>query len=290
MTFVRRPRGLSYGQYPQLGLDGGVDGVELGDVPGPPGRPAAAGDKLVRVMPLRFVLLQARRADDPMLERERRSFAEHLDVEAERIVPLNLLDGPVGPADLDRGDALLVGGSGEYYVSKDHLPHAEEVFDLLREVTERGYPTFASCFGYQLLVRALGGAVAHDPASTEVGTVELRLTAEGRGDPLLGQMPQRFAGQLGRKDRAVTLPPGVPNLVASERNPHQALRIPGKPVWATQFHPELTGEENRARFERYLDAYAEHMSAEERELALAGFRPSRESNTLLRRFVELVFG
>lgn len=241
-------------------------------------------------MPLRFVLLQARRPDDPMLGRERRSFAEHLAVDPARVVPVNLLDGPVGPADLERGDALLVGGSGEYYVSKDHLPHAERVFDLLREVAEHGHPTFASCFGYQLLVRALGGEVAHDPASTEVGTVELALTVEGRADPLLSQMPARFAGQLGRKDRAVSLPKGIPNLASSERNPHQALRIPGRPVWATQFHPELTGEENRARFERYLDAYAEHMSAEERALALAGFRPSPESNTLLRRFVELVFG
>lgn len=241
-------------------------------------------------MPLRFVLLQARHADDPMLARERVSFAEHLDVDLAGIVPLNLLDGPVGPSDLGRGDALLIGGSGEFYVSKDHLPHAEAVFDLLREVAARGVPTFASCFGYQLMVRALGGEVAHDPASTEVGTVDLALTAEGREDPLLGQMPERFAGQLGRKDRAVTLPPGIPNLVASRRNPHQALRIPGKPVWATQFHPELTGEENRARFERYLDAYAVHMSDEEREQALAGFHPSPESNTLLRRFVELVFG
>lgn len=241
-------------------------------------------------MSLRFVLLQARHPDDPMLSRERISFADHLDVEAAAIVPLNILDGPVRPADLGRGDALLVGGSGEYYVSKDHLPHAEEAFDLLREVAGRGHPTFASCFGFQLMVRALGGEVAHDPASTEVGTVELTLTPEGREDPLLGQMPERFAGQLGRKDRAVSLPPGIPNLVASERNPHQALRIPGAPVWATQFHPELTGDENRARFERYLDAYAAHMSAEERERALGGFHPSPESNSLLRRFVELVFG
>jgi hypothetical protein len=30
-------------------------------------------------MLLRFILLQARHHDDPMLTRERRSFAEHLD-------------------------------------------------------------------------------------------------------------------------------------------------------------------------------------------------------------------
>jgi GMP synthase (glutamine-hydrolysing) len=239
---------------------------------------------------LRFLLLQARHHDDPMLARERRSFAEHLDVPEEQVVPLNLLDGPVGPADLERGDALLIGGSGDYYVSKDHLPHAEAVFDLLREVAARGFPTFASCFGFQLLVRALGGEIVHDPQTTEVGTLDLALTAEGRCDPLLGQLPERFAAQLGRKDRAARMPPGVPNLAASDLNPHQALRLPGRPVWATQFHPELTAEENRARFERYLAGYAGHMSDEEREAALARFRPSPEANSLLRRFVRLVFG
>lgn len=241
-------------------------------------------------MPLRFVLLQARYADDPMLVRERRSFAEHLDVPEDRVVPVDLLDGPVGPADLARGDALLIGGSGDFYVSKDHLPHAESVYDLLREVAARGHPTFASCFGFQLLVRALGGEIVHDPATTEVGTHELALTDEGRADPLLGTLPERFPAQLGRKDRAARMPDGVPTLAASGVNPHQALRLPGRPVWATQFHPELTGEENRARFARYLDGYSSHMSAEEREQALSSFHPSPDANALLRRFVRLVFG
>ena len=241
-------------------------------------------------MRLRFVLLQARDHDDPMLDRERRSFAEHLDVDDQRVVPLNILDGRVSPEDLERGDALLIGGSGDYYVSKDHLPHAESVYDLLRDVAARGHPTFASCFGFQLIVRALGGEIVHDPATTEVGTLDLRLTVEGKGDPLLGQLPERFAAQLGRKDRAARMPDGVPNLAASALNRHQALRLPGKPVWATQFHPELTGDENRARFERYLAGYSAHMSDGEREAALSRFRPSPEANSLLRRFVRLVFG
>lgn len=240
-------------------------------------------------MALRFLLLQARENDDPMLVRERGSFAEHLEIGEERIVPLNVLDGPVSAADLGRADALLIGGSGDYYVSKDHLPHAESVYDLLREVAERGHPTFASCFGFQLMVRALGGEVVHDPETTEVGTLDLELTSDGRGDELLGQLPERFPAQLGRKDRALTMPPGVPNLAASALNPHQALRLPGRPVWATQFHPELTGDENRARFERYLASYAANMTAEEREAALDRFQPSPEANTLLRRFVRLVF-
>jgi len=241
-------------------------------------------------MPPRFLLLQARHDHDPMLERERRSFALHLGVELEAVDGHNLLDSPVAPAAVRRSDALLIGGSGEYYVSKRNLPQQEALFEVLVEVADTGHPTFASCFGYQCMVQALGGEIVHDPASAEVGTLELELTGEGREDPLFGQLPRRFAAQLGRKDRAARLPLGVPNLATSEINPHQALRIPGKPVWASQFHPELDGPENRARFERYLDLYSRHMTLEERQQALERFHPSPEANTLLRRFVELVFG
>lgn len=241
-------------------------------------------------MPLRYLLVQARHPDDPMLEHERRSFAAHLGAEIEQIEALNLIERPAAESDLRRCDALLVGGSGEYYISKRHLPNEESFFALLVAAAQRGHPTFASCFGFQAMARALGGEVVHHPESTEVGTHELRLTEAGRQDPLLGQLPERFAAQLGRKDRVDVMPPGVPNLVTGDANRHQALRIPGQPVWATQFHPELTGSENRTRFERYLEGYAGAMSAEKRAEALAGFGPSPEANTLLERFVRLVFG
>lgn len=254
-----------------------------------PANPRANAGREAREL-IRFLLLQARASHDPMLQREVRSFALHLGVEEEAVTSHNLLDGPVTVAEVWRHDALLIGGSGEYYVSKRNLPYQEELFAVLCEVAERGHPTFASCFGYQCMVQALGGEIVHDPPSAEVGTLELRLTAEGLEDPLFGQLPERFHAQLGRKDRAARVPEGVPNLAASDVNPHQALRIPGKPVWASQFHPELDGPENRARFERYLALYSAHMSVEERRQALARFHPSPEANTLLRRFVELVFG
>ncbi len=239
-------------------------------------------------MPPTILLLQARRPDDPARFEERSSFAAKCGLEEESVVPLNLLDETLSLARVLRHDALMVGGSGEFYVSNASLPGFPEVLELLREVVEAGHPTFASCFGFQLMVKALGGEIVYDPENTEVGTYTLRLTDAGRIDPLFSELPGRFRAQMGRKDRASRMPAGIPNLASSERSPFQALRVPGKPIWATQFHPELDAATNRGRFERYMEGYSASMTEEERRAALDRFHDSPETEALLPRFVALV--
>jgi GMP synthase (glutamine-hydrolysing) len=241
-------------------------------------------------MNVRILLLQAREPGDPIGFEERRSFAEKAGIDEARIVPHDLLQGPPSVAEIRRFDALMVGGSGEYYVSRGDLPQFRTVLEVLAETVEHGHPTFASCFGFQLLVEALGGRVIHDATAIEVGTYELSLTVAGMQDELFGTLPGSFQAQLGRKDRAERLPPGVRHLASSLLCPYQAFRVPDKPIWTTQFHPEMNDEENRRRFLRYLNGYAGHMSPEEREEALQRFRAGPEATQLIRRFLDLVFG
>ncbi len=241
-------------------------------------------------MALKILLLQARRENDPSRIEERRSFAQKAGVDVNQIVPHDLLEGPPTLAEVRRHDALMIGDSGDFYVSKRNLHGFDSLLELLAEVAELGHPTFASCFGFQCMVAALGGEVIHDPRNTEVGTYRLTLTEKGRKDELFGALPLTFAAQLGRKDRAAKLPQGVENLAASPKAPFQALRIPGKPVWASQFHPELDRRTNRERFLIYLDGYSAHMSEEERAKALEQFEESPETSRLLSKFLQLVFG
>jgi GMP synthase (glutamine-hydrolysing) len=244
----------------------------------------------IKVKPsLKILLLQARNPDDLVRAEERQSFAAKAGLALEQIVPYDLLAGPPTPAQLRPYDALMVGGSGDYYVSKQNLPDFERLMALLQEVVVQGQPMFASCFGFQLLVKALGGEIVYDAAGTEVGTYELTLTEGGRQDELLGNLPPRFMAQLGRKDRATSLPPGCSHLAASQRAPFQALRIPGQPIWATQFHPELSGRENRLRFDRYRKGYGSVMSPAEQQSVLDRFQPSPETERLISRFLDLVF-
>ena len=239
---------------------------------------------------LKILLLQARNYGDLAQAEERASFAEKAGLDLEQIVPWDLLSCPPSLGEVLGYDALMVGGSGDFYVSRANLPCFSEAMELMQEVVARGHPTFASCFGFQVMVKALGGEIVYDADGMEVGTYDLTLTEAGQGDELLGGLPRHFPAQLGRKDRAAALPPGCVNLAFSERSPYQALRIPGQPIWATQFHPELSGEENWTRFQRYFEGYASVMSEEERRVARSRFRESPGTTALIRRFVELVFG
>lgn len=225
-----------------------------------------------------------------MKDEERKSFAAKAGLDAERIVPQDILGGPPSLKQVRSHDALMVGGSGDYYVSKRNLPYFDATLDFLREVIDVAHPMFASCFGYQLIVEALGGEIVHDPEHLEVGTYDLTLTDAAIEDELFSYLPRTFRAQLGRKDRAERLPPGTVNLATSAFCPAYALRIPGKPIWATQFHPELDREENQARFIYYLEGYGSFMTPAERQETLDRFGESPEANELIPRFLKLVLG
>lgn len=239
---------------------------------------------------VKVLLLQARESSDPMRQQERRCFARKAGLSPERFTPFDLLAGPPTLAEIKRYDALMVGGSGDYYVSKGNLPGFEELLAVLREVAAAGHPTFASCFGFQLMVEALGGEIVHDVDNIEVGTYEITLTDAGAGDPLFGYLPERFPAQVGRKDRAARLPPNTVHLATSERCPFHALRLPGQPIWATQFHPELDREENRARYINYLEGYGSILNPVEQEQVMERFQESPQAEELIPRFLNLLFG
>ncbi|MCB9418202.1 MAG: type 1 glutamine amidotransferase [Ardenticatenaceae bacterium] len=241
-------------------------------------------------MTVKILLLQARHADDDARLEEHSSFANMAGVADTQVIPYGLLASTPSLADVRRYDALMVGGSGDYYVSKGNLPNFQAVLGLLADVVAVGQPMFASCFGFQLLVSALGGEIVYDAHHAEVGTYDVTLTENGRSDDLFNFLPDTFRAQLGRKDRASRLPDGVLHLASSENAPFQALCVPGKPIWATQFHPELTKATNLARFKRYMTGYASIMDEVEVEKTLARFDESPEANQLIGRFMQLVFG
>ena len=236
----------------------------------------------------RLLLLQARRPDDHAKMEERTSFAARLHLPLDAIVSHDLLQGPPTLDKVKAYQAVLIGGAGEFDVSKHNLPHFDATQQRLREIVNLGHPMFASCFGFQMLVQALGGRIIPDPENAEVGAFPLYLTPEAQEDELFGVLPPIFMAQLGHKERAERLPPGVINLAYSDRVAYQAFRVPGKPIWATQFHPELTREENLLRFQRYLSIYSKLFTAEEIQQTLANFRPSPETEKLLPRFLELI--
>ena len=220
-----------------------------------------------------------------MLAQEKTCFASAAEIDENEIATHNLALGPPTVAAVHEHRALLIGGSGEYLVSERNLPGFDQLMGIFRDVAETGFPTFASCFGFQTMVEALGGRIVFDADNAEVGTYEVRLTAEGESDSLVGILPPVFLAQQGHKDRAASLPPGAVHLASSGLAPFQAFRLPGKPIWATQFHPELTRDTNVERFETYRAKYRGHLELDDAGVEKVSFAESPEPTRLLPEFL-----
>lgn len=229
---------------------------------------------------MRVLVLQSRYLSDPMLEHERDCFVAATGRSRRELYFRNVITGLPKPSEIPTFDALILGGSGDFSVAEGDQPFFGPLKDFLVWIVERGFPTFGCCFGYQLLVDAMGGRVIRDPGRAELGSVEVELTDQGVVDPLFGQLPRRFVAQMGHFDRATVLPEGVPNLAMSENCPHQAIRVPGAPIWATQFHPELDQQGNIDRCVAYIDEFDQ----------IEGYQalPSPHALGILPRFLELV--
>lgn len=236
---------------------------------------------------LRYTLLQARNAADLARDEEHAAFAVRLSVSEDHIRCVDVLTTSLDLGILEGVDALLIGGSGDHSVLDD-TPAIHGFIGFLEKVCELGFPTFASCFGFQGLALALGGSVVSDASRAEVGSYPLTVTPAGAIDPLFSSLPVPFIAQLGHKDHVTSLPAGVENLAQSERSHFQALKVVGKPIYATQFHPELTWQENRMRFLRYMKTYGAIFGEEVAKERLDSHVPGPEANTLLARFVDLV--
>lgn len=236
---------------------------------------------------INFLLLQARTPEDPAGPHEREAFQEIMGRKPEAFRYWSLLDGAPPGKLLDEVDCVLVGGSGDFGVGDAaENPWLIPFIEFMGELAEGGFPTFASCFGFQALCAAYGGTVESDKSRAEVGTFELTVTPDGESDPLFGPLKPHFNAQLGHKDHVTSLPDGVVHLASSERSEFQALRIEGKPIYATQFHPELSMVRNRERFMRYLEDYSDPSMPDSTEKVLAAYRETKLASSVLRRYVD----
>lgn len=221
-----------------------------------------------------------------MLGQEVGCFAEMLACDRSQLTPHSLLKSKPSRSMLDTHDAVLIGGSGDFSAAGEG-EWLERTFDALRDLHTLSKPTFGSCWGFQALCRALGGDCVHDLANAELGSIAMTLTDAGRDDPLFAGLPATFLGHSGHEDRVTDLPADAELLASSATVPQQAVRFTGKPIYATQFHPELTAKtffERIAAYPKYVEQIAGVSIDEFRKRC----HETPEANGLLRRFVDIV--
>ncbi len=187
-----------------------------------------------------------------MAEHERFAFRNALGIDRDHLDVWDLIDGAPGRDRLGAADMVLIGGSGQHSVAEGrNAPWIPDALRTMEELHRTARPTFASCWGFQALARALGGRVVTDPGLAELGVLTLRLTRPGRQDPVFSELGDSFRAVLGHEDSVVELPDGAVCLASSPKVENLAFRFRGRPIYATQFHPELDREGLRDRMRRY---------------------------------------
>ncbi|MBC7970025.1 MAG: type 1 glutamine amidotransferase, partial [Verrucomicrobia bacterium] len=109
---------------------------------------------------LKLLLLQIR--DDAVTcQEELDEFIRYSQLDAKQFAVLNTFETPTFEATCIEGyDALLVGGSSDASVTQpEQYPFVDDAECLLVYCWQKSIPVFASCFGFQAAVEALGGRV-----------------------------------------------------------------------------------------------------------------------------------
>ncbi len=205
-----------------------------------------------------FLILQLR-PETEVADDEYRAFLDKGGIAPDRARRIRL-DQEALPHDLRLDDfAGVIVGGGPGCVSD--LPDAKApvearieaaVLSLMPEICARDLPFLGCCYGIGILGRHLGAPVGKDLYGEPVGAVACEVTPEGRADPLLDGLPERFAALVGHKEAMEALPHGSAALVTSAPCPFQMVRH-RRNVYATQFHPEADGEVFALRIRIYRE-------------------------------------
>jgi len=142
--------------------------------------------------------------------------------------------------DLRTVDGIIITGSpASVYTNPPHW--TSSFIGHLQDVLDHNVPTLGVCYGHQVLATAAGADVLPHPESREIGTVQLRLTEQGKRHPLFRGISSPFTVQETHEDVVVRLPDelSVQVLAGNTHNEYQALAY-SDTVFGVQFHPEIT--------------------------------------------------
>ncbi len=242
---------------------------------------------------MKKILLIQSRLSSVMIEAEHEGYSRIL--KDHKVEALSTLDDSVSWSTpeswLVNYDAVIIGGSGDLDFDGGRAEHDEariisqQLASKMRPFVEylltKDFPTLGICYGHQLVSECLGVKVINDHEQKKVGTYEVCLTAEGRQDRLLANLPDKFLAQYGHKDSLSTIPNGATLLATGERCRTSLLRF-GHNFYTMQFHPELDSEEVRWKLQNSPGYLPEGVDLDDL------VKDSDEASRIIPNFVNLV--
>ena len=150
------------------------------------------------------------------------------------------------PTDLERFDALALGGGGQSAYQVAEFPYLEEECELVRKAILADKPVLGLCLGAQLIAKALGAEV-YRAEQKELGFFPVTMSVSAASDRLLAAWPSQISPTHWHGD-VFDLPGGAECMASSALTTNQAFRY-GRATYAFQFHLEMTP----ALFEELVD-------------------------------------
>lgn len=145
---------------------------------------------------------------------------------------------------------ILIGGSA--FSVKDKFKQKNKVNKLILEAVETNKPLLGICFGFQLIVEALGGKVVKSAKTKEFGT-KLVSAIKPQKEKIFSKMPRTFYVQEAHEWSASKMPANSVLIAKGKNVLCQGIRVVGKPAFGFQFHAELTKKDMIERTYYYND-------------------------------------
>jgi GMP synthase (glutamine-hydrolysing) len=174
-----------------------------------------------------------------------------------------------------RPQAIILSGGPASVYAPGAPPAPAGLFDA-------GVPVFGICYGFQLMVAALGGVVERTGGG-EYGAATLELIAaagpgDGTGDSggiLLGGLPARQQVWMSHGDTCAIAPPGFAVTGRTRATPVAAAEDAARGLYGVQFHPEVLHTQHGMEILR-------------RFLAAAGCRPAWTMRSVIEEQAERI--
>ena len=167
--------------------------------------------------------------------------------EAFRIIELGA--GEPLPTDLKGIKAVVVLGGPMNVDEENKYSFLKTENAFIQKILKKEIPYLGICLGSQLLAKAAGAKVMKSPVK-EIGWYHVKLTDEGRHDPVLKTFHEEEPIFHWHEDM-FEIPHNGTLLATAAGCPHQAFRV-GKNAYGFQFHVEITDRSIKEWSDEYI--------------------------------------